>query len=514
MIRINTTTTNKKANYRSFHLSLMVVQVLAALVVLATVGLDSARAAYPEANNKIVFASNHTTGGGVDNDGIRDTKDNCPTTYNPDQKDSDGDGTGDACDPTPLPPPPPPPPPPPSGEVMAADDFVSRIGVNTHFAFTWAPDYDNYTQVVAAMKAANIRLAREHVYYEPGHPNDAERHAVFRHMVANGIRLSCIADDRFVGMNPPTPAKINYINTNSNNACVYFEGQNEPDLRSGWSTSMITNYQQALFNAVNGSGRPEVPVVGPSIVRKANAQTIGTAFNAYTDKGNMHPYHQDNYPCLCTDDMSARIAAVQGLTPSKPILATEYGWSTEAGESWSKVNENVASKYSLRGLFWGLMEADFERLIFYEMVSEASKGTTNEANFGLLRSDLSPKPAYTSLKRLTTLLAEPDAPAFTPQPLTYTLSGSTANIKAYVLQKASGTHYLVLYQNTPSWNPSTNAEILNPPVSVRLDLASPASRLVVHSPHQGNAPVSDTVGPVSGVSLTVPDYPIVVEVFH
>ena len=53
-----------------------------------------------------------------DNDGIPDFRDNCPTDYNPDQKDSDHNGKGDVCDadcPAWLaahPPPPPPPVPP------------------------------------------------------------------------------------------------------------------------------------------------------------------------------------------------------------------------------------------------------------------------------------------------------------------------------------------------------------------------------------------------------------------
>jgi len=34
-----------------------------------------------------------------DNDGIPDFRDNCPTTYNPDQKDSMGSGKGDVCNP-------------------------------------------------------------------------------------------------------------------------------------------------------------------------------------------------------------------------------------------------------------------------------------------------------------------------------------------------------------------------------------------------------------------------------
>jgi hypothetical protein len=53
-----------------------------------------------------------------DNDGVPDFRDNCPTNYNPDQKDSNGNGMGDACDAAWIeemrihPPPPPPPVPP------------------------------------------------------------------------------------------------------------------------------------------------------------------------------------------------------------------------------------------------------------------------------------------------------------------------------------------------------------------------------------------------------------------
>jgi hypothetical protein len=33
-----------------------------------------------------------------DGDGVLDSEDNCPNTYNPDQLDLDGDGIGDVCD--------------------------------------------------------------------------------------------------------------------------------------------------------------------------------------------------------------------------------------------------------------------------------------------------------------------------------------------------------------------------------------------------------------------------------
>ena len=42
----------------------------------------------------------------TDGDGIEDSVDNCPNTYNPDQSDWDDDGIGTVCDPDEIPPPP------------------------------------------------------------------------------------------------------------------------------------------------------------------------------------------------------------------------------------------------------------------------------------------------------------------------------------------------------------------------------------------------------------------------
>ncbi len=45
------------------------------------------------------FAVPVVVGADADADGVPDSLDNCPNTFNPSQRDSDGDGRGDACDP-------------------------------------------------------------------------------------------------------------------------------------------------------------------------------------------------------------------------------------------------------------------------------------------------------------------------------------------------------------------------------------------------------------------------------
>lgn len=64
---------------------------------------DFLKGNYNQVRRGEFFASAEATYRGVkgrdgDRDGIPDSMDNCPKTYNPDQKDTDGNGVGDACD--------------------------------------------------------------------------------------------------------------------------------------------------------------------------------------------------------------------------------------------------------------------------------------------------------------------------------------------------------------------------------------------------------------------------------
>ena len=61
-----------------------------------TVGSDIVRATigFVSSNDAIVTWID----GDIDGDGVVDSVDNCPTTFNPDQTDTDGDGAGDVCD--------------------------------------------------------------------------------------------------------------------------------------------------------------------------------------------------------------------------------------------------------------------------------------------------------------------------------------------------------------------------------------------------------------------------------
>ena len=94
----------------------------------------------------------------------------------------------------------------------------------------------------------------------------------------------------------------------------------------------------------------------------------------------------------------------------KPIWFTEFGWSshpnTASTPTWQRgVTEAQQGDYFVRTLRWIATNAPYVTNTFWYNDTNTTAGAEQYDNYGLLRTDLSPKPAYTTLKGYLTGLA-------------------------------------------------------------------------------------------------------------
>ena len=88
------------------------------------------------------------------------------------------------------------------------------------------------------------------------------------------------------------------------------------------------------------------------------------------------------------------------------MACTETGYFT--GTAGGSVPQTVLAKYVPR-LFCEYFRQGVPRTFWYDFVDDSSDPNNADGNRGLLKSDLTPKPAYTALLSLTSLLADPTA---------------------------------------------------------------------------------------------------------
>ncbi len=101
-----------------------------------------------------------------------------------------------------------------------------------------------------------------------------------------------------------------------------------------------------------------------------------------------------------------REGLVKAGRPDMPIWITEIGYTTAQiprKNLWLGFTENAQAIYNVR---LGLISAGngVDRTFFYDFYSDGKNPHELEQNYGLVRSDYSPKPAYFALQHLCTLL--------------------------------------------------------------------------------------------------------------
>lgn len=415
----------------------------------------------------------------------------------------------------------------PTPNAGSADRFVNSICVATHWGYPDTPYGQRYGEVKQKLIESGIRNVRDGLFADRA-----------QDLGKNGIRMTAIVDvPNYANGNEQTIQSIvNQIQgANAVGARIdAIEGPNEADLF--WDASRFNKrykgqpfpngliaFQKDLYAAVKRNpATRNIKVIGPSLggtydpgAGRPNPLATGGLSSAI-DWGNFHPYPgsnpfnlpfdynttqkyywNSNFPSISIDEHPYLFEIAQTPFKPKPMVATETGYSTFN----NGVSEKVHAKYMPR-LFLEFFRKGIPRTCSYEFVDEfADPGRANrEANFGLLRHDLTAKPAYTALKNLIQLLKDPGT-NFTPGKLNYELvvrpvqnyrepkSGIIANydrtqyVHHLLLQKRDRTFYLALWHEISSYDTSTNPprEIEPPSMPATLKLNQPIRSATIYT---------------------------------
>lgn len=381
----------------------------------------------------------------------------------------------------------------------SADSFVDSIGVNTHTYYDDTAYYTRFDTVVERLRELGVRHVREGLM-----TGREDQYRMLNELAADGIRSTLIMGEPELGADGLAEL-LATVKTKLPGAVEAVEGPNEYDSRGvpDWAAK-LSAYQQQLYAGVKSDpALAALPVIGPSVVQKRNQEALGN-ISGSLDFGNVHPYPLDQPPERNVSSYLARAALNSG---SKPVMATESGYHNTPGWTGEQppVSEAAAATYMPR-LFLDYFERGYARTFAYELLDQGADPSQRDANWGLLRADLSPKPAFTAIRNLISVLADP-GPSFAPESLSYELGGDRAGLHQLLLQKRDGSFYLALWREQSVANGPVD---VSPPapstVRVRLDRPVLEAQRFDPTGSAGATPVGQSGGELSvpvGAQVTI-----------
>ncbi len=354
----------------------------------------------------------------------------------------------------------------------SAAAFRDSVGVTTHIVY-YDTAYGDWPRAVARLRELGVRHLRDGVY---GNPVPQWRDWNERYYRA--VELAAAHGMRFTfGMGRPgsetgTLAQlVDVVAGRLRPAVDALEAPNEFDHYVGgprWP-AVLAAYGRELYR--RAKARPElrrVPVLGPSLVAPDAPRRVGDQ-RSWLDRGNIHPYTGGLSPSpRHTRSEIARASAVSGR---KPVWATEAGFhnALRATSGQPPVSEAAAAVYVVR-MFLEHFRSGIARTYAYELLDEKPEPARRdpEQHFGLLRSDFSPKPAFTALRNLLAVVGGDERPSRL-RPLRLRVSGR-GGVRRLVLQRADGSHVVALWRLASVWDRGRRRpkSVAPRPVTVRL----------------------------------------------
>jgi hypothetical protein len=362
---------------------------------------------------------------------------------------------------------------------LPADAFVNSIGVSVHLPYTDTV-YARQAEIIARLRELGIGHVRDGMPL--GRPALLQGLPALR---AAGIRATLVGEiDR-----DPTASVAESVAV-MGGAIDAFEAPNELDniAISGapdWPAKLRA-YMPALASAVRHQA-PGVAVVGPSLIDSGNRtklpRNLPGMFNGHPYSGGVEPE-----PAL-TQALFER----RRTTPHRAAVFTETGYhnALHATTGQAPVSEAAAAIYIPR-LLMTAFGAGVKRTFIYEFADEKpDPGLTDpEQHFGLLRNDLSPKPAFTAVQTMIRAVEESSGPAASPH-LGWRMDVDDGDeVKRLTLERRDGSRVIALWRPVSVWDIQERHPIDPGRVRVRLRFGGSGARdITVWRPSVSTQPV-------------------------
>jgi hypothetical protein len=377
-------------------------------------------------------------------------------------------------------------------QALTAFQFTDSVGVNVHLAYGNTVYGSQFPQVMQSMINLGVKHYRDGLnQYAPG----------FQYQNAEMLGKAGIKADWL--MDPNNSAVIiNSAYANAPDATEEFEGPNEDDAAAG---PTLLAFMQLLYDTVRGNPpTAAMPILAPSFVQPSSFATQGN-LSSLINFGNTHdyfatfnpetsPYGGSFYNCGGYGSMQFNICLAQMVAVNEPVVSTETGYQSGVG-----LSDAIIGRYELRTLFESL-RLGVMRTFLYELIDDPSS-----PNWGLLTDSFSPRPAYTAIQNVLSLLK--DANFAQPGKLDYTLGGNTQNVHHLLLQKSNGAFYLAIWlavQSANPNNPSTAYAVV--PQDVTISAITPIGGATTYVlDDSGNITSSSTQVANDSISLSVTD---------
>ncbi len=360
-----------------------------------------------------------------------------------------------------------------------ADEFIDSIGVNVHLHYN-DTSYGDYERIIKpGLRELGIRHLRDGIVL--GRP---DKEAMMRELESFGFKFMMIADPRAASARQALEFVKQFP------SIIMVEGPNEPDLNLGpnWAAA-ARSYQQQLHSEVkNDPATKHLPVLAPSLALDTSFDQVGN-IHPWIDYANLHNYYGGRNPGTAGwgdngyGSIPWQLNQARKIAPESRAISSETGWHNSVNNPGGHrgTPKTVVGKYLPR-LYLEQFNHGFVRSYPYEFIDQHNDPYDLENNFGMLHSDGSPKPAYTALKNLITLMRD-DGAAFKTGSLSYSLNGYVDKLHHALFQKRDGTFYLALWVEAYNWEPDAKVEYNPPPQQVVLTVNSPVAAVAYCVPN-------------------------------